>query len=337
MAINIYDVARLSGVSIATVSRVVNGSTKVSEKTRQKVMDVMDEYGYTPNVFARGLGLNSMKTIGILCPNISDIFVSQAVSYLEERLNQYHYDCILSCSGYEQEQKEEHAKMLLSKRIDALILISSTFAGRDGHPEDVEFIQEAAGQIPVFMINGYVEGENIYCSFCNDYQATYNVTKAFLDEGRKNILFLSDSNSYSAIRKLMGYEAALKDAGCQVKEELKLYAASRIHLVRDLLLERDDLKFDSVVAVNDFLAIGVIKYAKERQLRIPEDISITGYNNSPMAVGCEPELTSVDNHLEQMCDETIANMFRVLQGEEDVPEKSSLECTLKQRCTTNFS
>lgn len=95
MAVNIYDVAKLSGVSIATVSRVVNGSTKVSEKTRRKVLDVMEQCGYTPNVFARGLGLDSMKTIGILCPDISDAFIAQAVAFLEERLHQYEYDCIL--------------------------------------------------------------------------------------------------------------------------------------------------------------------------------------------------------------------------------------------------
>ncbi len=83
MAVNIYDIAKLAGVSIATVSRVVNGSPKVSEKTKQKVLAVMKEYDYTPNVFARGLGLDSMKTVGILCPNIADNYMARAVAYLE--------------------------------------------------------------------------------------------------------------------------------------------------------------------------------------------------------------------------------------------------------------
>lgn len=96
---NIYDIAKLSGVSIATVSRVVNGSPRVSEKTKQKVLAVMEESEYTPNVFARGLGLNSMKTIGILCPDISDQYMAEAVSHLEKRLHECGYDCILGCSG----------------------------------------------------------------------------------------------------------------------------------------------------------------------------------------------------------------------------------------------
>lgn len=81
---NIYDIAKLAGVSIATVSRVVNDSPKVSEKTKAKVRAVMEEQNYTPNVFARGLGLNSMKTVGIVCPDVSDNYMANCVSYLEK-------------------------------------------------------------------------------------------------------------------------------------------------------------------------------------------------------------------------------------------------------------
>ena len=83
---NIYDVSKKAGVSIATVSRVLNGNTNVSEKTKQRVLDVMDELGYTPNVFARGLGLNTMKTIGIMCTDSSDVYLANAVYYLEQEL-----------------------------------------------------------------------------------------------------------------------------------------------------------------------------------------------------------------------------------------------------------
>ena len=125
---NIYDIADMAGVSIATVSRVVNGSSKVSEKTRQKVLDVIEKSGYTPNVFAQGLGLNTMHTIGILVPQISDLYMANAVSYLEQRLHKLGYNCILSCSGFLANQKDAHVQMLLSKRIDALILVGSTYA-----------------------------------------------------------------------------------------------------------------------------------------------------------------------------------------------------------------
>ena len=82
----IYDISEKAGVSIATVSRVLNGSSLVSEKTRRKVMDAMEKYGYTPNAFARGLGLNTMKTIGILCADSSDLYLAKAVYYIEQKL-----------------------------------------------------------------------------------------------------------------------------------------------------------------------------------------------------------------------------------------------------------
>ena len=182
---NIYDIAKLSGVSIATVSRVVNGSPRVSEKTKQKVLAVMEESEYTPNVFARGLGLNSMKTIGILCPDISDQYMAEAVSHLEKRLHECGYDCILGCSGSMQEAREHHTRLLLSKRIDALILVGSLYAGSGKDPEETEYVRAAAQQVPVFMINGYVEGENIYCSYGDDRQGAYDVTRALIRRGKK--------------------------------------------------------------------------------------------------------------------------------------------------------
>ncbi|MBO5069896.1 MAG: LacI family DNA-binding transcriptional regulator [Roseburia sp.] len=333
---NIYDIAKLAGVSIATVSRVVNGSDKVTEKTRQKVLSVMEERDYTPNVFARGLGLDSMKTIGILCPNIADVFMANAISILEKNLHQCGYDCILGCSGYAKEDREQHIKLLLAKRIDALILVGSTYAGRSDDREETDYLRETAAKIPVFMINGYVDGDNIYCSYCDDFRATYEVTNGFIREGRKRILFLCDSHSFSAKRKLAGYEAALRDAGYPVCEELKFFTRNDIHFARDMLLASEALEFDSVVATEDGLAIGALKYVLAKGLSVPKDLGVAGYNNSQLSVGCEPELTSVENHLEQMCTDTIECMLRVLQGETEVARKNEVRCEVIKRGTTGF-
>ena len=96
---NIYDVSKRAGVSIATVSRVLNGNPNVSEKTRTKVLTVMAESGYTPNVFARGLGLGTMKTIGIMCSDSSDPYLANAIYHLERQLRSHGYDSLLCCTG----------------------------------------------------------------------------------------------------------------------------------------------------------------------------------------------------------------------------------------------
>ncbi len=333
---NIYDIAKLAGVSIATVSRVVNGSDKVSEKTRQRVLSVIEEAGYTPNVFAQGLGLNTMHTVGILVPDIADRYMSSSVSFLEDQFHKNGYEIILSCSGFTLERKQSHVQMLLSKRIDALILVGSTYAGNGASSQQTEYIREAAKQVPVFVVNGLVEGDNIYCTVCDDFQAIYDVTTALIRRGRERILFLSDSQSYSAQQKLEGYEKALTDQGRPVLGDLKLKVSkNRIHYVRDILLEYTNLNFDSVVATEDAMAAGAIKYAAVKGLRIPEDISIVGYNNSVVAVATEPELTSVDSRIEQMCNDTVNGIIKLLQGE-TIPQRITVTARLVKRCTTDF-
>ena len=334
---NIYDIAELAGVSIATVSRVVNDSPRVSEKTKQKVRAIMEENGYTPNVFARGLGLDSMKTIGILCPDVSDAYMATAVAHLESRMHEHGYDCILCCSGFEQSVKEKYVSLLLAKRIDALIMVGSTYAGAEGEISKVQYVLNAAKQVPVFLINGYLEGENVYCAYGDDYQATFEITSQMIDTGRRRILFLCDSHSYSASRKLAGYESALKSHGLPVLGDLKLFVKNQIHTVRDILLERRDLKFDSVIATDDGLAVGAIKYANSKLLKIPEDLCITGFNNSALSTCCEPELSSLDNRVEELCNITINNMIKVLQEKDFLVDQNyKIPCRLVKRCTTDF-
>lgn len=127
IATNIYDIAKQAGVSIATVSRVLNGSKNVSPKTERRVLTVMEESGYTPNVFARGLGLNTMRTIGILCTDVSDLYYSKAVSILEKLLRELGYDSLLCCTGDSPEQKKKSLEMLANKRVDAMLMIGSGF------------------------------------------------------------------------------------------------------------------------------------------------------------------------------------------------------------------
>lgn len=336
IVINIYDIAKIAGVSIATVSRVVNGSPKVSEKTKQKVLAVMQEAEYTPNVFARGLGLDSMKTVGIICPDISDAYMAKAVSCLEKRLHKNGYDCILSCSGYEQAEKENCTRLLLSKRIDTLVMVGSTYAGDGKDPEQMDYIREAASKTPVFIINGDVEGENVYCTFADDFKATYEVTTSFIRRGKKRILFLCDSRSFSARQKLAGYEAALADAGYPVHGELKFYTKNDIEYAKNMLLEYRNLQFDSVLATEDGLAVAALKYARIKGLTVPEDLSVAGYNDSNLALCCEPELTSVDSKIEVQCKITVDNILAILEQQEEIQKKIKVPCEIVRRCSTDF-
>ena len=126
---NIYDIAQKAGVSIATVSRVMNGSGKVSAQTRDRVLKIIEEENYTPNIFAQGLGQGTAHTVGILVPDIDNLYMSSALSCLENALTEAGYLCILGCSTYAASAKEAHVRMMLDKKVAALILVGSTYAG----------------------------------------------------------------------------------------------------------------------------------------------------------------------------------------------------------------
>ncbi|MBP3217841.1 MAG: LacI family DNA-binding transcriptional regulator [Lachnospiraceae bacterium] len=340
---NIYDIAEMAGVSIATVSRVMSGSDKVSDKTRKKVLSVIEESGYTPNVFAQGLGVGTIHSIGILVPDITDLYMASAVSYIENELQKNGYNCLLGCSGFELPGKESHLHMLLDKRVDALFLVGSTFAGSGKTKEETDYIRAAAAQVPVIIINGAVEGENIYSAVCADRQAMYDVTTSLIQRGRKRILFLTDSRSYSAREKKAGYLSALQDAGIPIDEKLQLHVPNRIHTVRDILLSLEEPDFDAVVATDDGIAVGAVKYAAQKGLSIPEDLQVVGYNNSSLSFACEPELTSIDNRTEEVCRSAVHALLQLLSAkdeEADVKEKtpSSLvvPCQIVKRQTTDF-
>lgn len=330
---NIYDVSEKAGVSIATVSRVLNGNSNVSEKTKQKVLAVMEELGYVPNVFARGLGLNSMNTVGIMCADSSDIFLANAIKYIERELRKNGYDSFLCCTGYELKNKQNYLSLLLSKRVDAIILIGSTFL--EFNKKDNQYIMNASKDVPIILINGYLNNKNIYCTLCDDIQSSYEATKLLYQEGRRRPLFLYSSKSYSSLRKLEGYQKAVEEMNHGIAKELIHICPNTIEDSKNLLLKlsNEGLSFDSVFAAEDILAVGAIKYAKEQGLNIPKDLSVIGYNNSILATCCEPELTSIDNHVEAISITSVNALMRVLNGEK-MPNKHTISNDLVIRKTT---
>lgn len=343
--INIYDISRLAGVSIATVSRVINGSDRVSDRTRQRVLRVMEENGYTPNAFARGLGLNTMRLIGLLCADAADPYLAKAVSRLEQGLRQRGYDSLLCCTGYALQSKEKALSLMLSKRVDGLVLVGSHFVERE--PEANAYIRRAAERTPVMLLGGELEGENLYTVRCDERAAMRQATRRLLRSGRRRVLFLYNSPSYSGINKLAGYQegcalegfaaAASSAAGTGLVMRMDDYVFD-IEQVFSALSRRWErgLRFDAVLAADDRLAVGALKFAKARGLRVPEDLSIIGCNDSPFARYCDPELTSIDNRLESLCNQCVSGLMSILAGA-CAPACTVLGARLVERASTNLA
>ena len=332
----IYDISEKAGVSIATVSRVLNGSSNVSEKTKKRVLDVMNQYGYTPNAFARGLGLNTMKTIGIMCADSSDLYLAKAIYYIERKLRANGYDSLLCCTGYELETKMASLNLLITKKVDSIILTGSNFIYEN--EADNKYIVDAAAQLPVMLLNADLDAPNVYSVVSDDFTSMYEATLQMIDTGIEDILYYYNSNSYSGKRKLAGYRAAMEERNLLNEERLLQFyhgshediPAMTEHLLK---LNHSGMRFHGVIAADDTLALASVKYAKEMGFRIPEDFSILGYNNSILAHCCEPELTSIDNKLETLCQHLITTLLGVLSGSK-MPKKTIFSGEIVKRGTT---
>lgn len=321
---NIYDISEKAGVSIATVSRVLNESANVSDKTRKKVLDVIEKYGYTPNAFARGLGLNTMKTIGLLCTNSSDIYQAKAIYYIEQQLQEKGYDGILCCSGSELEERRSCMNLLLSKKVDAVILIGSSFVYDTA--EENRYIAEAGTHVPVMLLNAALDAPNVYGVLTDDYRSVYEAVALLANQGLKKILYFYNADSYSGKRKLAGYMDAVKDFGLYSDEKLcRFFNESREDIPRiaeDLAeLKASGAEFEGIVTSDDELALGAIKFARRTEIKIPEELSIVGYSNSMLATCSNPEITSTDICLEKLCRHLVGSLMHALDGEE-LPQKS---------------
>jgi LacI family transcriptional regulator/LacI family asc operon transcriptional repressor len=331
---NIYDVSQRAGVSTATVSRVLNGGGSVSLKTRNKVLSVINETGYTPNIFARSLGLNTSNNIGILCADSSDPWLANAVYYTERRLKANNYDSLLCCTGYNYSDKVNYLKMLTQKRVDAVVLVGSNFV--ENTAELNGYIKSTARNTPVFIINGKMDGNNIYSSLCDDFGGAYAAACELINMGCKSLAYFYQRSSYSGIKKLNGFESAVRETdgvnlNClQIPNEYRT-AAERTQIIREFLTAHPDT--DGVLTSNDALAAFSVKSAVSLGLDVPRDLKIIGYNNSDICEYTTPELSSVDNKSEIICNECVDMIIGVLSGK-NVPKSITYEAEIIHRKTT---
>ena len=334
----IYDISKKAGVSIATVSRVLNGSSNVKAKTRKKVMDVIEECGYKPNAFARGLGLNSMKTVGLLCADASDLYLAKAIYFIERNLRESGYNSILCCTGYEIESRKNSLNLLLSQHVDSVIMVGSNFLMNK--QEDNRYIIDAAASVPIMLLNADFDCPNVYCTLCDDYKATSDVTEKMIESGVKDILYLYNSKSYSGQKKLAGFQNALLTGDIPLRKELiQCFNGSRedIDGVKDFVQKLYDkgIRFDGIVTSEDFLAVGAMNFAKANKIKVPGELQIIGYNNSILAHCSEPNISSVDNRLEDMCIQLVKTLTGTLSGSE-MPQKTIFSGELIKRGSTKF-
>lgn len=290
MNVTIYDVAREANVSMATVSRVVNGNPNVKPATRKKVLAVIERLDYRPNAVARGLASKKTTTVGVIIPDISSIFYGELARGIEDIATMYKYNIILTNSDQNKEKELRQLNTMLGKQVDGIV-----FMGGNITEEHVNEFKKSP--VPI-VLAGSVEQTNEIASVNIDYeQAVYDAVQTFIEKGHKKIAFVSGPlwEPMTSNMKLRGYKRALEEANLSFREEWVIEGDytydSGITSIRKL--HGLDEKPTAIFVSSDEMALGVIHGAQDEGLSIPNDYEIISSDNTRLSLMVRPQLTSV--------------------------------------------
>ncbi|MGA8941148.1 MAG: LacI family DNA-binding transcriptional regulator [Thermoactinomyces sp.] len=309
MKATIYDVAKKAGVSIATVSKVINNKTgNMRDSTKQRVMKAMEELNYHPNVMASALMGKGTKTMGLLVPDISNPFFSEIAKTIEDTAHEKGFSVIM-CSTDENEEKEKkNVELLQNKLVDGFI-VSSTYS-------DKSILQDLIRNgVPVVMLTQDDPDMDVSKVFVDDFKGGYEATIHHLQNGHHNIAIISEQLALASVKRTEGYLQALKTYGIQPRQDYIVRTRGKIPngiKALDYLFQLPEPP-TAIFACNDQLAIGVMLGAKERGIRIPDQLSLIGFDDTILATATYPRLTTVAQPIARMGKKVVNLLIEEIQ------------------------
>lgn len=328
MATSIKDVAREAGVSIATVSRVLNDIDVVNEDTKKKVLDAIKKLGYRPNIVARSLKTQKTKTIGILVPDISSGFYPEIVRGAEDVANIYDYNVILCNSDFDSEKEKEYLRVLKEKMVDGVIYMSSSL-----QDEILDIINEL--DLKTVLVETNDKEGTLPSVTIDNIKATYEATNYLLNKDLKNIAFAGvkkdTMNAWGD--RYIGYENALRDKGIKTDEELVFTGNLKVKTGYDAVEKFESLnkKYDAVVCASDEIAMGVINGLREHGKKVPEDVSVIGFNDNAVASVFYPKITTINQPSYDMGSVAMRMLIKLLNKKEIDEAQYVLDYSLVER------
>ncbi|MBD1582124.1 LacI family DNA-binding transcriptional regulator [Pseudoalteromonas sp. S16_S37] len=312
--VTIYQVSELAGVSLATVSRVMNNNAKVSDKTKQKVLDAMAELGYQPNSIAQSLASNRSNSVGVLVSELHGPFFGDMMSAIEETLRHEGKHTIIT-SGHSDEQREKQSiEFLIGRKCDALIL----------HAEAVsdEYLLELERRgIEFVLINRYIESLKNRCICLDNRQGGYLATQHLLNLGHRHLVYISGPLwKQDAQARLTGHKQALNEAKIAFTQAQLFegdYRQDSGCKGLDYFLERGQ-KFTAIVCANDEMASGVMSRARELGIEVPDELSIVGFDNIIYASYLYPTLTTIDYPIYDMGKMAAYSILKTVYNKKEV-------------------
>lgn len=311
--ISIKEIAKLSGVSVATVSRVINNNGRFSEETRKKVNAIIEEYGYTTNIAAKSLRTSQSKTIGLLVPNIDNNWFSHLVLEIERIFFEKNYSVFICNTSQDEDKEISYFKSLDAKMVDGIICIMGS--------EDIP-TKYLNRDIPVVCIDREPkEKSDAYYVESNHYDGGYQATNELIQRGCKNIVFLSRNKPTSATRqRFYGYLDALKENHLKYQEELNVTIDANLHNYEgarsaiDSIIKKG-IRFDGIFATNDWRAYGALVALKDNHIQVPQQIKIIGFDDIFISSMSIPTLSSIHQDTENLAYTACHLLLHLMNGE----------------------
>jgi len=331
MATSIKDVAKEAGVSIATVSRVLNDIDVVNEDTKKKVVEAIKKLSYRPNIVARSLKTQRTKTIGILLPDISNQFYPEIVRGAEDVSNIYDYNIILCNSDLDIEKEKEFLRVLSEKMVDGVIYMSSSL-----NEEILELINEL--NLKTILVETKDKDGLLPSVTIDNVKGSYDSTKFLIEKGIKDIAFIGvkKDNLNAWGDRYVGYENAMKEAGIEIDPELVYLNSIKVKSGYEGIQKfvNQNKKFKGVVCASDDVAMGAINALRDNGLRIPEDVSVIGFNDNFAASIFYPKITTVSQPTYDMGSVAMRMLIKLLNKKELEEPHYVLEHELIEREST---
>ena len=328
----IKDIADKAGVSTATVSNVIKGKKgKVSEKTIEKIEKIIEELNYVPSMGARILSEKRSKIIGVICNfmnvtdnSLKDPFTAELLGVIESEIRKNKYYMMLYASN----KPEEIKKLISTWSVDGLI-----FAGIN---EKTYNSLIKISKKPIVVIDGYYKNKDFYNVGTNDEEGGYIITKYLLDKGHKNIIFADETNKKGTIIKtvdgerLKGFKRALKEMGIEYTTQNHIYIdAFNKQKSVDKILEYKNIT--AVVCASDNIAFEVINCLKNRNIKIPEDISVTGFDNVYLSNLSSPTLTTINQNINEKGCKAVNMLIDIIEEKSIENNNIRISVNIKER------
>lgn len=314
-SMTIKELASKIGLSVGAVSMALNDSPKIAKSTRDKVRKAAEEYGFKKNPFARSLSLQSSGMIGCTVPDLSNNFYSEMIYHLQAELAKHGYILVVGCTNESSEEENKLIKQFIDKGADGIITVpvSDTNLKLNAIKNLVD------SDFPIVFISSFYTEIPRYTVMCDLKNGMYQLTKMLIEEGHRNIVFVSGRKEHVPSReRIDGFIEAYEELNVpsltysfvEASKETFLGGYSAINKV---YFEK---KPDLVIAINDIMAMGIISSLKSQKLRIPEDVSVSGFDDISIAAFQETPLTTVSQSIETMCEKTVSLLMNRIAGKD---------------------